>query len=308
MHVLNKGNEPLTVTLSRAGAPIEVLGPIAASTDATKAKALAPGSYDIRCDPSATRLVLIVSTKKHAVIDPSRVRAVTNYRAFVTRSVAHMVPYVAALAQAINAGQLSAAQSVYPASRVAWEEIEPVAETFGDLDPRMNARVVDIAAGQSWGGWHRIEKGLWATKSTAGLAPVVAQLQRDVTELQGKIAGATLTPASIANGALELIDGILTRKITGEEEIYSHTDFVDIGASIEGAYQAFLALKPVITKPTLISTLNARFKDAFFALKPYARGSDFVAYTGVSDLQRAAFAKKMRALIGPLRELATNLG
>ena len=39
--------------------------------------------------------------------------------------------------------------------------IEPVAESFGDLDPRLDLREADLEEGQEWTGWHRIEKDLW---------------------------------------------------------------------------------------------------------------------------------------------------
>ena len=42
-----------------------------------------------------------------------------------------------------------------------WERIEPVAESFGDLDPRLDLREADVADGAAWTGWHTIEKDLW---------------------------------------------------------------------------------------------------------------------------------------------------
>lgn len=42
-----------------------------------------------------------------------------------------------------------------------WERIETVAESFGDLDPKMDAREADLEPAQKWTGWHRIEKDLW---------------------------------------------------------------------------------------------------------------------------------------------------
>ena len=36
-----------------------------------------------------------------------------------------------------------------------------MAESFGDLDPKMDAREADLEPGQTWTGWHRIEKDLW---------------------------------------------------------------------------------------------------------------------------------------------------
>ena len=36
-----------------------------------------------------------------------------------------------------------------------------MAESFGDLDPMMDAREADLEPGQKWTGWHLIEKDLW---------------------------------------------------------------------------------------------------------------------------------------------------
>ena len=36
-----------------------------------------------------------------------------------------------------------------------------MAESFGDLDPMMDAREADLEPGQKWTGWHRLEKDLW---------------------------------------------------------------------------------------------------------------------------------------------------
>ena len=36
-----------------------------------------------------------------------------------------------------------------------------MAESFGDLDPKMDLREADLEKGQKWTGWHRIEKDLW---------------------------------------------------------------------------------------------------------------------------------------------------
>ena len=50
---------------------------------------------------------------------------------------------------------------MFPHARGYWERIETVAESFGDLDPKMDLREADLEEGQEWTGWHRIEKDLW---------------------------------------------------------------------------------------------------------------------------------------------------
>ena len=62
---------------------------------------------------------------------------------------------------AYQAGNDDRARALYPTARSHWEAIETVAESFGDLDPKMDAREADLEPGQKWTGWHRIEKDLW---------------------------------------------------------------------------------------------------------------------------------------------------
>ena len=55
----------------------------------------------------------------------------------------------------------------------------PVAESFGDLDPKMDLREADLEKGQKWTGWHRIEKDLWPARAK-GYEPLDAAGTRRV--------------------------------------------------------------------------------------------------------------------------------
>ena len=68
-------------------------------------------------------------------------------------------------AELYKAGEDDEARALYPAARVHWERIETVAESFGDLDPKMDLREADLEPGQEWTGWHRIEKDLWPARA-----------------------------------------------------------------------------------------------------------------------------------------------
>ena len=50
-------------------------------------------------------------------------------------------------------------------ARSTGSAIEPVAESFGDLDPKIDLREADLEPGQKWTGWHRIEKDLWPARA-----------------------------------------------------------------------------------------------------------------------------------------------
>ena len=146
-----------------------------------------------------------------------------------------------------------------PPTRVHWESIEPVAESFGDLDPLLDAREADLAEGDAWSGWHLIEKDLWPPAPEAnggdGVRAADADAERaaaakDLVDVhaaarrQGQRRRTSRSPAfQIANGAKELLDEVATGKVTGEEEIWSHTDLWDFQANVDGAKQAFEVLR-----------------------------------------------------------------
>ena len=80
---------------------------------------------------------------------------------------AELVTATKAFTDAVDGGNLEQAKALYAPSRVAYERIEPVAETFGDLDPEIDAREGDVPK-KEWGGYHYIEKKLWSTAPPTG--------------------------------------------------------------------------------------------------------------------------------------------
>ena len=306
-HIENTGSQVTEVYLyddgNRIVAEKEDIGP-GLSYELTAQ--ISAGSYEVLCRPGMTgdgvRTRLTVTGA--AGVDPAQARAVSQYRAFVQEQADALVPLVQGLAAAVTAGDVARAKALYAPSRVPWETIEPVAESFGDLDPAIDAREADLEPGQAWTGWHRIEKSLWAEGSTAGLAPVAAQLVKDVTELRERIGTAGLTVASIGNGAKELLDEVATGKITGEEEAFSHTDLVDVEANVAGAQKALDVLRPLVQDPGLLAQLDAAFAGVDTVLRPYRTPTGYVSYETVDAGGRRELARVADALGEPLSRLS----
>jgi iron uptake system component EfeO len=164
-----------------------------------------PGTYSIQCPNAATELTPFTVTGATAsatgTADPLLAAASTGYEAYVKDQVAQLVPATQAFAAAVEAGDVERAKALYGPARAPYERVEPVAESFGDLDPAIDARVADVADPTTWSGFHRIEQALWVDGSTAGMAPVAQQLVADVTKLQTLTATVTFQPAELANGA-----------------------------------------------------------------------------------------------------------
>ena len=237
--------------------------------------------------------------------------AVATYRRFVEAQAGALVPATTRFAAAVKSGDIAAARSAYPVARGYYERIEPVAESFGDLDPEIDARVNDLPQGAQWTGFHRIEKALWVDGTTTGMAPVADKLVSDVTRLQALVKTVDLQGAQVANGAVELLGEVANSKITGEEDRYSHTDLYDFAANVDGVEAAVTALTPAMKKvdPALQSSVATRFAAVKSSLDQFRQGAGFVAYTpeNVPAAKRRELTATVNALAETLSKVAPAL-
>ena len=233
-----------------------------------------------------------------------------QYASYVKDQTEQLVTGTQAFAAAYAAGDLDKARSLYAATRVHWERIEPVAESFGDLDPKLDAREADLEPGQEWTGWHRAEKDLYPPAGYTALtaaerSTLATQLVTDTADLAQRTRTVELSADNLGNGAKELLDEIATGKVTGEEEAWSHTDLWDFQANVDGARIAFESLKPALQQknPELASTLETKFAALEAELKTYAKGDGFVYYNDLSQEQIQRLASLVDALGEPLSQL-----
>jgi iron uptake system component EfeO len=270
---------------------------------------LEAGEYTLRCNGGEREDgTLTVSGKLAANDSPEVEKATADYRDYLEENTVELVAKTEPFVAAVVAGDVARAKALYAAARIPYERIEPVAESFGDLDPRIDARANDVAPSE-FGGFHRIEKALWAEGSAKGMAPVAEQLQADVEELQQKVKRVDLEPVQIANGANELLSEVSASKITGEEERYSHIDLVDFEANVEGAEAAYEAVEPLFRaeRPDLADEIEKGYEEVYAALRPYERGKGFVSYTELTAADTRKLARSIDALAENLSQVPAQI-
>ncbi|HEY9389292.1 MAG TPA: iron uptake system protein EfeO [Mycobacteriales bacterium] len=267
-----------------------------------------PGARQERTDFTVTGSSAGGSTSTPAA-SPELTEALEQYRSYVEDQVKQLVAATKEFTDAVRAGDVARAKQLYAPTRVFYERIEPVAETFGDLDPAIDARINDVDDPSRWTGFHRIEQALWERGSTAGMAPVADRLKLDVDKLAVAVETIDYQPAQLANGASELLDEVANSKVTGEEERYSHTDLVDFAANLDGAEKAFTLLEPELTKrdPALASTINERFAAVRTALDRHRDGDGYQPYTELTPAQVRDLASVVNALAEPLSQVAAKI-
>ena len=264
---------------------------------------LEEGEYTVRCNGGTEEDgTLKVTGELETETSPETVKAIDTYKKYLLKNSEELTEKTKPFVAAVIAGNIAKAKQLYPAPRINYERIEPVAESFGDLDPRIDARENDVPKSE-FGGFHRLEKALWEEETTKNMEPVAEGLMEDVEELEELIKGKVKIHAvEIANGANELLTEVSTSKITGEEERYSHIDLVDFLGNVEGAEDAFLAVAPLMEgkDPSLVKEVEKDFAAVYAALKPYetSKWPGFVLYTELTK----ADTRKLAQVIDTLAE------
>jgi iron uptake system component EfeO len=271
---------------------------------------LQPGTYESLC-PNGDRaergeIVVTGSAASTTTAPPGSdaTKAVNNYRGFVEAEAAQLVTDTTAFVDAVKAGDVEKAKELFPRARAHYETIEPIAETFGELDAEIDARANDVPAAD-FKGFHRIEQQLWEKGNTTGMAPVAGELLVNVKKLQALIPTAKLEPAQLANGAVELLNEVARSKITGEEDRYSHTDLWDFAANVDGAKAAFTALKAIVATAdaALVTKIDGQFASIDDALGAYKTSAGFKLYTDLTKAQTKALAVQVDALADSLAKV-----
>lgn len=230
---------------------------------------------------------LLTAKKTSAAASEVLAQAVTGYETYVREQTDRFVEETQVFADAVKAGDIDKAKAAYTTSRAYYENIEPIAESLGDLDPKIDARLPDVESEEQWTGFHRIERALWEDGSLEGQDKYADLLMTDVKALQAKVSELKLEPEAMVAGAMELLNEAATSKITGEEETYSHTDLVDLAANVEGSKAVYFAIIPALNDghQELADQLDQQFQTMEKTLSQYNKDGQYALYTDLKTEQ-----------------------
>ncbi|NYE20807.1 iron uptake system protein EfeO [Microbacterium immunditiarum] len=307
-----------------------------------------PGEYFTLCKPGMVgegvgRAAFTVTGEAVAIEGEDaelKQQAVDLYAAFVKDQVEQLAPAVDEFVAAYESGDDERARELFPQVRAYYERIEPVAESLGDLDPRIDYREVDaVAEGLDWTGFHRIEKDLWVPAEDAlnadGETPAWQdwtpstpderaaygdQLIADVQQLNDYVHSGDFTAAleaqgiaGVSNGAIALLDEVATGKITGEEDWWSGTDLWDFQANVEGSKNAFEIVRDFAAShgdegEALVAEIVAGYADLEAALAQHGSlEAGFVNYRELTGADKRELADLINALAEPLSQLTSTI-
>jgi iron uptake system component EfeO len=307
-----------------------------------------PGDYYTLCKPGMVgdgvgRAAFTVSGEKvktEGSDAAQKKKAVDLYAAFVKDQTGQLLPAVKTFAAAYEKGDDAAAKEQFPRVRSSYERIEPIAESLGDLDPKIDFREVDAKAdGIPWTGFHRIEKDLWvpaknalnaddatpawkdwAPSTPAERATTAAQLVTDVQSLYDYVHGGQFVAAleeqgvaGLSNGAISLLDEVAKNKITGEEDWWSGTDLWDFAANVEGSKMAFSLVRDLAGSAgsegtALVAKIDKGYQELQAKLATFGDADKgYVAYGTLTDQDRRDLTDLINRLAEPLSQLTQTI-
>ena len=224
-----------------------------------------------------------------------------EYKKYVEGQIDMLLKDTENFAQLLKDGKLEEAKKAYPLIRMAYERSEPIAESFGESDIKIDYRLVDFKEEfkneEGWKGFHRIEKILWEQNTTKGTEKYAEDLVNDIKELKAKIATIEVTPDLMVTGAIDLLNEVSTQKITG---------LYDFRANIEGAQKIFELFRPKLEQKDakLVTTLDTEFKAVNALLDKYMTDDKhYKLYTELTKEDTKALAEAVTKLGEPLSQM-----
>jgi iron uptake system component EfeO len=312
--IKNTGGKITEFYVFQGGRALGEVENIAPGTSRHMSVELAAGSYQGVCKPGMVgdgikQDFKVTGTAAALSEDQKLNNAVDNYKQYVQSQADLLVPKAKEFTAAIRANDVAKAKALFPVARSYYESIEPVAESFGDLDPAIDARDGDLDPGVEWTGFHALEKHLWVSGDISKDGPLADKLDADVQKLADQIKTAEFKPLEIADGAKELLDEVATRKITGEEDRYSHTDLWDFAANLAGAQAAINSLRPALTErdAALMSDVDAQFAAVQKLIDAQKAGDGYKLYTDLKPDETKAMADAISGLAEPISKVAAAI-
>ncbi|CAD5201850.1 iron uptake system protein EfeO [Pseudomonas sp. FEN] len=283
---------------------------------------LMPGDYSITCgllsNPRGTLHVTPTAASTAAAkARPSMtafIGPLSEFRVYLSRQGSALIEAVDALEQAIAAGDLSQAQALYAPARAAYQRLAPAAQRFAELDNAINARADYYEQREQdpgFGGFHRLEYGLFQQRDLDGLVPVAQHLQADVASLKQQLLAQSLSPEQLVSGVIRNLHGMADpRAGSGEEERYSHVDLGGFAANLQAVRKVIELLRPLLARSS--GDLLMKIDSAAAALDAQFNGlraaEGYVSYDTVAAARRQQISDKAKALADALDGIDPALG
>lgn len=278
---------------------------------------LAPGEYEITCglltNPRGKMVVTASDEWSNAVAaQPGNrefLKPLSEYRVYLILEAKRMTTALTSLKTAIDANDVDAAKKAWQEARLHYRKLDTFSGRFSDLEAKMNPQAQYLANRENdtaFVGFHRIEYGLWGQNSTAGLAPLVADLQAAAADLSQRINDNQVAPVEMLTSAQNITQKLIDA-LSSDHGVnaWAKGEGSEIAASIDGIKKTASLMAEVAqhSAPQLQTDINQNL-DALTALF-----KDNTAEAGeLANDKKQTLLDDLKKLSGQLTELQAKLG
>ncbi|KAI3432251.1 hypothetical protein D9Q98_003812 [Chlorella vulgaris] len=175
------------------------------------------GAVEEECTPTNTPTEYLADT-------PEMQGGLDYFRALMPYQIAASEAFT----QAVEAGDLAAAEAAYQATRPIYEQVEVLAASFPSLDADLDAREYSFPGGEksaNFRGFHRLERLLFRDGDLGAETLAYAQgVETTLDTLQATLNSTNpqfFTAASAFDGLMSLASEVVSKKVSSEEETSS---------------------------------------------------------------------------------------
>lgn len=288
---------------------------------------LAPGDYDITCgllsNPRGKLHVTPTAesdtARKAAPSLTDFIGPLSEYRLYLNTQATALVAAAQGLSEAIANGDTAGAKAAYAQAHQIYARMSPVADLFGDLDKRLDARANQFEKREldpGFMGFHRVEYGLFGPGAKLGdpsLAAAARQLLTDTQALRQRVDDLSVQPqqmSALAARRIELQAADAANVSAMDDSAYDRTGLADVAATEEGTREIVTLMTPLLMNAdAALAKTVAGDLDAVRALLPAQ--ADAMAETGFKDMKtadRQMLATRLSTLATDLRRINPALG
>ncbi|WP_370352554.1 EfeM/EfeO family lipoprotein [Catenulispora sp. EB89] len=326
--IANTGIETTEVYLIDPGTGAiygELVG-LAAGTSDQMPVVLGDGTYALKCwpadaDPVTGPPVRVTGSASAAmagavtpgVLPVSRADLtgpVKQYQSYVENGLGQLKPLVQKLQADVAAGNLDAARADWVPAHQQYERLGGAYDAFGDVGDAIDGLPNDLPGGvgdSGFGGFHRLEYGLWHGQTAAQLTGPAGDLVASVDKLSTEFPGAQIDPLQLGLRTHEILEDAVRFELSGQSDQGSGTTLATIDANVDGTQALLGILRPILTPrdPDLprIDAALARLRGLVEAQR-HADGS-WTPLAQLTNPQREALNSAAGAAVELLAPVAT---
>lgn len=274
---------------------------------------LNPGVFQITCGLlSSPRGTLTVTPSAQSEAEAAKppithfISALAEYMVYQNIQATELVQTTAGLNNALAAGNLPLAQEKLLAAHRLYKRIQPMTELLGDLDSKIDARVILFDKKEqdpAFTGFYRLEHLLLEQRDIRSAIPFGKQLTSDIADLQQRLDAMDILPEKLIGGASRLL------RRTADNLPSDTANAATLSASIEGVREGTLRiytlLQPLLTKAS--ANLDKHMTAQFYRLEEQVTALSKENGT-ISDAQRQQLSDTITQLSADFQQMNSALG